>query len=200
MATKTSENPFKSIRAEKDIDPAATYNAYSWLQRQVKKLGSVGRNPSALMSQNVKLTSKMQFGSMYLFNYSAKHKDTLPYWDQFPLIIPFQPAQGGFLGLNLHYLPYNYRFRLLEKLFDFATTESLNAKTKVLFSWGMLQQASKFPEVKNCIKHYLTDHVQSNYMFVDPRDWYTAAMMPTARFVGAGPGTVWKNSIHRINK
>lgn len=200
MATKTAENPFKAIRSAKDIDPAATYNAYSWLQTQVKKLGSVGKNPAALMSSNVKLTPRMQFGSMYLFNYDAKHKDTLPYWDQFPLVFPFQPAAGGFLGLNLHYLPYHYRFRLLEKLFDFSTTESLNAKTKVLFSWGMLMETTKFPETKACIKHYLLDHVRSNFMFVDPRDWYTASMMPTARFVGTGPGRVWKDSIQRISK
>lgn len=200
MATKTSENPFKAIRSAKDIDPAATYNAYSWLQSQIKKLGSVGRNPSQLMSQNVRLTPKIQFGSMYLFNYDAKHKDTLPYWDQFPLILSFQPAQGGFLGLNLHYLPYNYRFRLLEKLFDFSTTESLNSRTKVLFSWGMLTESTKFPEVKACIKHYLLDQVRSNFMYVDPRDWYTAAMMPTARFVGAGPGKVWKDSQIRMSK
>lgn len=200
MATKTSENPFKAIRSAKDIDPAATYNAYSWLQSQIKKLGSVGRNPAQLMSQNVRLTPKIQFGSMYLFNYDAKHKDTLPYWDQFPLILSFQPAQGGFLGLNLHYLPYNYRFRLLEKLFDFSTTESLNSRTKVLFSWGMLTESTKFPEVKACIKHYLLDQVRSNFMYVDPRDWYTAAMMPAARFVGAGPGKVWKDSQIRMSK
>lgn len=192
-----SANPFRSIRTLRDIDQSAAFNSYSWLQRQVKKLGSVGRNPAQLMSQNVKLTSKMQFGSMYLFNYDAKHKDTLPYWDQFPLVFPFQPAAGGFLGLNIHYIPYAYRLRLLDKLFDFATTDGLEHNTRVMFSWGMLMESTKFTEVKSCVKHYLTDHVHSNFMYVDPRDWYTAAMMPIDRFVGAGKGTVWKHSMGR---
>jgi len=190
-------NPFKSIRNAKAIDPNAGYNSYSWMQSQVKRLGSLGRNPAQLMGSNVKFTRKISMGSMYLFNYNAKHKDTLPFWDMFPLVIPFSPANGGFLGLNIHYLPYSLRVALLEKLFDFSTSDSLNAETKMLFSWGMVSSAARYRGVESCVKHYLLNHVNSNFMYVDPRDWYTAAMMPLDRFVGAGKGTVWKNSMRQ---
>ena len=200
IQTKAQTNPFKVIRNAQSLDKSAGYNSYSWLQSQVKRLGSLGRNPSQLMAANVQFTSRISMGSMYLFNYDAKHKDTLPWWDMFPLTIPFSPAKGGFLGLNIHYLPYYYRIALLEKLFDFATSETLTADTKVLFSWGMLQESTKFRAVSVCVKHYLLDHVASNFMFVDPRDWYTAAMLPVDRFVGSGKGAVWKHSLNRMGR
>ena len=191
---RKTENPFKKIRTAQDIDPAAGYNSYSFLQTQIKRLGSLAKNPAALMSSNVQMVKRISLGSMFLFHYDPKHKDTLPYYDTFPLVIPFSPASGGFLGLNLHYVPYWTRIRILDRLFDFSTDEVLNPNTKMLFSWQMLMAASKYKDVKPCIKHYLLDHVGSNFMFIDPRDWYSAAMMPTDRFVGAGKGKVWKHS------
>lgn len=197
---RLSQNPFKKIRTAKDIDPNAAYNSYSWLQTQVKKMGSLARNPVSLMSTNVNFTSRVSFGSMYLFNYDPKWKETLPFYDQFPLVIPFSPAEGGFLGLNLHYIPYWIRIRMLDRLFDFSTDNSLTADTKLLFSWQMLTAASKYREITPCIKHYLLGHVRSDFMFIDPRDWYSAAMMPTDRFVGSGKGNVWQDSMNKIGK
>ena len=197
---RLSENPFKKIRSAKDLDPNAAYNSYSWLQTQVKKMGSLARNPTALMAANVTFTKRISFGSMYLYNYDPKWKDTLPFYDTYPLVIPFSPAEGGFLGLNLHYIPYWTRIRMLDQLFDFATDVNLNSETKMLFSWQMLTSASKYKEVTPCIKHYLLSHVRSNFMFVDPRDWYSAAMMPTDRFVGSGKGKVWQHSMNKIGR
>ena len=53
-------------------------------------------------------------GNMYMFFYDPKYKETLPYYDGFPLIIMLGPAKGGFMGLNLHYLPPAVRARLLD--------------------------------------------------------------------------------------
>ena len=50
---------------------------------------------------------------MYLFQYDAKWKEKLPYWDMFPLILPFDLAKGGFFGVYLDYLPTNDRADLL---------------------------------------------------------------------------------------
>lgn len=191
-------NPFKAIRTARDIDPNAGYNSYSWLQSQVKRLGSLAKNPVSMMASNVTLTKQISIGSMFLFHYDPKHKETLPFYDTFPLVIPFSPASGGFLGLNLHYVPYWVRIRLLDRLFDFSTDEVLTPDTKLLFSWQMLMAATKYREVKPCVKHYLIDHVRSNYMFIDPRDWYSAAMMPLDRFVKEGKGSIWKQSLNNV--
>ena len=47
-----------------------------------------------------------------------KHKETLPFYDSFPLVIIIGKAKGGFLGMNLHYLPPTLRAKFLDALME----------------------------------------------------------------------------------
>ena len=51
------------------------------------------------------LTKALSIVNMYLFHYDPKYKETLPLYDRFPLIFPFQNVEGGFMGINFHYSP-----------------------------------------------------------------------------------------------
>lgn len=53
-------------------------------------------------------------GAMLVFFYNAKTKKKLPYWDRFPLVLMVGPAEGGFYGLNLHYIPPQHRAVLFD--------------------------------------------------------------------------------------
>ena len=79
----------------------------SWFEQEARLIKSQGRVQAYYLmrtgaSQNRPVVTP---GEMYMFYYDAKHKDTLPYWDRFPLVFPFSKVKDGFLGLNLHYLP-----------------------------------------------------------------------------------------------
>jgi hypothetical protein len=137
-------------------------------------------------------------GNMYFFAYDAKLKDKLPYFDMFPLCLPYAPTADGFIGLNLHYLPYDYRIRLLDRLMDFATDNYMDNKTKLFYSWQLLQGVSKYAAAKPCIKSYLHSHVRSDFRVVRPADWATAAMLPMERFSGSDKWTVWADSLGKI--
>lgn len=137
-------------------------------------------------------------GNMYFFAYDAKTKDKLPYFDMFPLCLPFAPTANGFIGLNLHYLPYDYRIRLLDKLQDFATDDRLDNQTKLQFSWQLLMSSSRYKAVQPCVKSYLHGHVRSNFRIVRPNDWATAAMLPLERFHGSDKFNVWADSLGKI--
>ena len=55
-------------------------------------------NREALMQEEpIKSRSKQIVGGMFMFMYDPKHKDKLPYYDNFPLVIVLGPAEGGFL-------------------------------------------------------------------------------------------------------
>ena len=60
---------------------------------------------------------------MYFFNYDPKHKETLPYYDRYPLVICVKLLPDGFHGLNLHYLPPMQRAGLLTKLEEVASNK-----------------------------------------------------------------------------
>ena len=46
-------------------------------------------------------------GSMQMFFYDPKTKDTLPYYDRFPLVVVVGPAEKGFLWIKPS-LPSSY--------------------------------------------------------------------------------------------
>lgn len=199
MATKII-NPFGQIRNAQDLTGKA-YNAFSWYQSKIKDLGGDSLKPENLLNaKDQKFVTRLSPGSMYLYNYDPKLKDKLPYYDTFPLVFPFTTFKGGFTGINLHYLPYGARFKLLEKLMEFATDEKLNANTKLGLSYQLLNASAKFKEFKPCIKSYLLSHVNSRFMKIDPRDWQTSVMLPSDRFVKAGKNTVWADSMSIISK
>jgi hypothetical protein len=51
-----------------------------------------------------------------------------------------------------------------------------------------------------CIKRYLTPHIKSKLLAVQPDEWDAAIMLPVHQFKGAKPETVWKDSVEEIKR
>jgi len=138
-------------------------------------------------------------GKMAMFFYDAKHKDTLPYWDAFPLIIIVGPAAKGFYGLNLHYLPIALRAKFLDSLMDYTSDNTYDENTRLLITYKRLQKTSKMKYFKPCFKHYLTSQVEQKLAFVPSPEWEIATFLPTAQWKGAGQSVVYRNSRESIS-
>lgn len=182
------QNPFKSVR------PSSGSNTKSinWYRNQVKRLSNI--TPNTLLSNTPGLTTTLKPGHMYMFFYDAKYKDTLPFWDRFPLVIPFRKAPDGFYGINLHYLPYVMRFNLLGALHRYAADDSIGENTKLKINWNLLEEMSSVAPIKKCVKHYLSSHVKSKFLEISYPDWITASLLPVEQFEGATKNTVWENT------
>ena len=180
-------NPFETIR----IKAGDTQRSVQWYQSQVKQLGSV--RPNKLMSQTPQLVNSINPGQMYMFFYDAKWKDKLPYFDMFPLVLPFKKVPGGFLGLNLHYLPYGARFKLLGMLSEYASDDKMNEDTRLMLSWKLLNSSSRLNMIKPCVKKYLAEQLQSRFLQINYPDWITASQLPVERFT-TDKSTVWRDS------
>lgn len=140
-------------------------------------------------------------GNMYLFQYDAKHKKTLPYFDRFPLVFPFKKVEDGFLGLNMHYLNYPLRIKLLDRLQQYRNNDRMDEKTKIKLSWALIEGSSKLNLALPCVKHYLVNHVRSQFIKIESKDWATAMLLPVERFYSANGVTkqeVWKDSLGKI--
>ena len=113
---------------------------------------------------------------------APKLKETLPYYDRYPLVFPigssrvsgFAPAQGSFLGINLHYLPLSLRAKLMDALYETATTKELDETTRLRISYNILQQASKYRFFKPCIKRHLVSNVRTKFFYIEPTAWEMA--------------------------
>ncbi len=146
--------------------------------------------------------SQAMVGKMIIYTYDPKHKATLPYYDTFPLVFPLEPSKsvrGSFLGLNMHYLPPYYRAQLMTALWTTVNnTEIMDARTRLKLAYSTLKGSTRFRQFKPCLKMYLTSHIRSQIMIIDPHQWNYVLMMPVARFKKASQYQVWADSIRSI--
>ena len=120
---------------------------------------------------------------MYLFAYDPKTKDTLPFWDSYPLVLLVEPYHDGFLGLNLHYLPPVARAQLMDALDSIKNNDKYNKSTEIAVSYRLLKAYStKFAGYQNCIKRYLIGHVRSSFHYVNPVDWSKVVLLPLQKW------------------
>jgi hypothetical protein len=129
-----------------------------------------------------------------MYFYDPKTKETLPYYDKFPLIIMVDRAPKGFYGLNLHYLDFKRRAIFFDKLMDYMTNKKYDRTTKFRLSYGLLSGARKLKEFEPCFKRYLTSHITSRVSEVPATEWEAALFMPTDQFVKNKRQTVWNKS------
>ena len=172
--------------------PARTDSARAWYRDRAR---TTRIQPQTLIkSDRERLPSRVMIGRMYHFFYDPKHKKTLPYYDRFPLIFPFKRVRGGFLGINLHYLPLRLRAKLMDELYGLTRDNRYDEDTRLKISYNVLNGAAKYKYFKPCVKHYLTPHVKSRFLEVYAAEWDIALFLPTERFVGAGKGAVHADS------
>ena len=179
--------------------PARTDAARQWYRDQAKSVAKSGSKTGASGKNMIRelkseATDKVRLGNMYLFQYDAKHKDKLPYWDRYPLIFPINIAKGGFLGINMHYLPPMLRAELMDELYKVTTNNSYDDSTRIRISYEILSGASKFRAFKPCIKHYLNSQLRSRFIYISPAEWDIALFLPMAQFVGATKQKVYADS------
>lgn len=176
--------------AKAGYTPAATVKARQWFRDKAATF-SAGR--SRMMREGRKVTAP-EIGSMYHFIYDPKGKKTLPYYDKFPLIFMVGPAEGGFYGINLHYLPPTMRAVLMDKLYTISSDKKYDENTKLNLSYQVLKGAAKFKYFKPTLKHYLNSQVKSQYMLINADEWDIALMLPTQNFAKASSATVYADS------
>ena len=164
----------------------------AWFRREVGRMTGVTQT-KIIRSPDLKPAARALKGRMYMYGYDPKHKETLPYYDTFPLIIMVGPAKGGFYGLNLHYLNYKPRALFLDEHMATAPAK-ITDKSRIRARYKLLKGVRKFKEFKPCFKHYLTQHIASRISRVPMSDWEIAIFLPTEQFKKKGKVAVWAES------
>lgn len=194
MAKIFDEILLKGVRAGQM--PSRNSTARVWYREKAKEVGKVNETSFFRTAEKDRFRNSGQFqiGSMYMFYYDPKHKDTLPYYDRVPLIFPINRAKGGFLGINFHYLPLKMRAKLMDNIYDTASNDKYDETTKMKISYNILNASAQYKEFRPAVKHYLFSHVRSRLLYVNPSEWDIALFLNIARFEGATQTKVWEDS------
>lgn len=142
-------------------------------------------------SEGVKLRNKVYPGSLYFYVYDPKYKETLPYYDRFPCVMPIEPTENGFYGMNFHYLPPILRAKLLDEILRFAVTYP--EKERIQMSYGLLRGVAG-GIYKPTVKRYLRSHVKTMFAEIPVNDWDEVIFLPTEQFAKATKSQVWADS------
>ena len=168
----------------------------AWFRKKAQQLKP--SRSSLLKDEALTLKNRPRVGDMFMYFYDPKTKDTLPYYDRFPLTIMVGPAPKGFYGLNLHYIPLDLRAKLLDSLLDTINNKKYDDTTRFRISYYMLNRASKMKAFQPCFKRYLTSHVRSRLAKVNAPEWEIATFLPTADFEKASLTKVYRDSKRKI--
>jgi hypothetical protein len=172
-----------------------------WYRDKAQSIKSV--NMKRELRNRDRAFSKMvetDIGRMYMFQYDPKGKDTLPYYDVFPLIFVLEKYNDGFLGMNLHYLPPIFRARLMDKLYQIERNDALRESKKLRLSYGLLNSVSRYKYFRPTVKRYLNSQVRSRYLWIPYEEWDIALMLPTQRFRKGQASVVWRDSKQFITR
>lgn len=180
---------------------SGTEEARDWYRDRAASVNQV--NLQREMRNRDRLYNKItpqDIGRMYMFFYEPKHKQTLPYYDRFPLIFVMEKYKDGFLGMNLHYLPPIFRARLMDRLYSIERLDNMRESKKLRLSYGLLNSVAKYKYFTPTVKRYLNSNIRSRFLYVPAEEWDIALMLPTERFKKSKKNQVWKESKQQIRK
>jgi len=183
----------------KRIDTSTAFGR-SWLLQKMAHLSPSPKDRMEIIRDREQQRSRTMVGRFYFFAYDPKTKETLPYWDRFPMVIPLMRYHNGFLGLNLHYIYPKDRLILLTQLKRFQIGSINDEKTRILLSYPILKAMHQAYRATPCIKRYLAGQVVSRFIEVPPAEWDIAVTLPVQQFTSAisiRKEKVWKDSKER---
>ena len=159
-----------------------------WYRDKIKEFGT----PKSLdLIRDGKQATRPFFGRLNMFFYDPKLKKKLPYYDRFPLVLPLENYNDGFLGINLHYLPIPLRMKLLDRLVDFSNNTKFDESTRLNVGYQNLKRVRL---IKPTIKRYLAGKVKSRFRRVDADEFTVATLLPVQRFKKGSQSEVYKDS------
>jgi hypothetical protein len=167
---------------------ALASQSMGWLNLKVKALKSNAPELDKIIKKKV-----FYPGGMFFFSYDAKYKDTLPYWDKFPLIILLENKGSHFLGVNIHYLPYEVRSLIIAEIASKSQYIKENDMLVSDISYEIIKRSKNYKDLKEyCIKLYLKSNVKSRILPVEAHEWLFAANLPVADMQKQSNSKVWK--------
>ncbi len=182
----------KFIQAVKD-ETKGRPRSTQWYIDKIKEFGK----PGALdLIRDGKRNKRPFYGKLNMFIYAPKHAKTLPYYDTFPLVLPLETYNDGFLGLNMHYLPIPLRVKLLDKLVDYTNSAKFEEiTTRMVVDYNKLKSIRL---IRPTIHKYLSGYTRSQFRRIDADEWTIAVLLPVQRFKKASSEEVWKESRRMI--
>ena len=206
IAAMTEEEFGMKFTSMRDLYTKEQGDPVTWLREQAELMRK--DSPNKIL-QSGQRTKRLLPGRMYMMRYNPINKNTLPYYDMFPVFLCMNVHDGWFTGLNFHYLPPIYRAELMDALYPFIIAPgvkgedigmTIRTKMQPRVNWDFLNKRRSFMSFRPMWKRYNKKAVIGNFMYVPPIAWDTVMMLPVHRFRKAGINKVWRDGLMERRK
>ena len=107
-----------------------------------------------------KLTTLPRLFSLMFYEYKAKWRKDLPFYDKYPLAFVLSVEPNYFFALNLHYYSPEERMGIAASL-----------------------ASNRIPKFRKGAHKYLLSEVRSPYLHLAEQEWQTMCLLPVEEFV-----------------
>jgi hypothetical protein len=163
------------------------YNAdelQRWLIEKAEQAKSPDIARKTILSNEQRGRSTTILGRLYFFKYSPIGRYTLPKYDRFPMCVPIERYNNGFLGLNLHYLPAGSRLSLIQMMLSTRNAFETSDVTVMKINYQMIKAINKLNTLATpCIHRYVFNQVRSKFIEIYPSEYDKAIQLPVEDWV-----------------
>jgi hypothetical protein len=155
-----------------------------WLIEKAAEARNPGIARRIITTNDQRGRSTAMIGRMYFFKYEPIYGYRMPKYDKFPMCIPIERKNNGFLGLNLHYLPAGGRQKILELLLMYKSEALISDKTKMNISYDIIKSNSTLEKyAEPCIHRYIWGQCRSRFIEIYPAEFEKAIQLPVEDWV-----------------
>lgn len=171
-----------------ELKSKESVSADDWFQGLKDKIYSNRKSKAKGKYYNYKTAGAVQKGRMYAFRYRPNNHNSLSYYDETPLVIPFEfkETKGGhgFLGVNLHYIPRRDRKKVIEYLISNDPEQTEEFSSVEIDYLNDVKNNFKFKSVYYAVRHYLLDNIVGALYVVPNNDFLNVIDLYSAKYVG----------------
>ena len=172
---------------------ANTKASRDWFFDKINEIANVDVDRNKLKNK-LPVAANYFIGRMYMFWYKPAGRLELKYYDRFPLVFMLDQYKGGFLGLNLHYLPIDLRQKLYYNLLPRATQDKFTKMTRLKIDYEYLLGKSFLRAHRPCVKRYKYTQIIGKVAHVPAPEWEVAVHLPLASWKKAPESRVHRDS------
>lgn len=132
-------------------------------------------------------------GAMIHFQYDAKYKDTLKFWDSMPTIIVLRVTKTRMLGLNLHFVPTELRKNIIKFIIN-KNSSNIKRNKPMYIDYKTIKSFLNAINATICIRSYLVNRIKRNITIVQSHKDYVigATSLKTSKIYKMSQSEIYK--------
>ena len=162
--------------------------ADEWFQGLQDKIYSNRKSKAKGNYYNYKTAGAIILGRLYAFRYDPITKENLHFFDETPLVIPFEfkesKSGGGFVGVNLHYIPRSDRKKVIAYMVSNNPEQVRDIGTMDVDYLDDIKNNNQFRSIYYAVRYYLLDRMVGATYVVPQDDYLNVIDLYSGKYIG----------------